>query len=278
LLISNILPNFADNWCSESIERNNYSIAISTIQHFVITYKTMSNTSKGPARKGSKFQMQRITLPENKIEFDKYIQDELNWISPVMEDNFVEYRMNSKILLERLNISPEVKKQFINSFWPSPQPQWDGIAWGQDKVLYLFEAKSHISEIQSAKEGNPKNDQLKYESIMKCAKTLFGIDDTDNNRKIWCKKYYQISNRIAFANRLKDIKNAGYGNFNRVILIFLNFINDRTWEKDNRMVRDIHSWDSHYEETILPRLGINKIQLENMDMFIKNFDLNLLLT
>ncbi len=237
----------------------------------------MSNTSNGPARKGSKFQMQRIVLPENKRVFDEFMHDELNWISPVIEDNFVEYRMNSKVLLEKLNISSKVKKQFINSFWPSPQPQWDGIAWGQDKKLYLFEAKSHISEIKPGKEGDPNNDKKKFDYIMKCAKSLFGIVDSDSNREVWCRQYYQISNRIAFANQLKEIMNAGYGNFNRVILVFLNFINDRTWAKDNLMVKDSQSWDSHYEETILPNLGINKNQLENMDMFIKNFDLDLLL-
>jgi hypothetical protein len=236
-----------------------------------------SNTSIGRARKGSKFQMQRIVLPENKKVFDDFIQDELNWFSPLMENNFVEYRMNSPILLNKLGITQKVKQEFLDSlFWPSPQPQWDGIAFGRNNTLYLFEAKSHISEIQPGIEGNKDNDRIKYDSIMRCSNLLFGIEDIPSNRDRWCRQFYQISNRITFANKLKEIKANGYGTYERVKLILLNFINDRTWEKDNLMVKDSLSWNTHYKK-ILVKLGIDENQCADNDIYIKNFDLNLLI-
>ena len=42
----------------------------------------------------------------------------------------------------------EFKKNF--SFWATNQPHWDAIATSADgKILYLFEAKAHLKELQS---------------------------------------------------------------------------------------------------------------------------------
>ena len=237
----------------------------------------MSNTSKGAANKGSKFQMQRITLPENKTVFDKFVNDELQWLSPLIEDKFAEYRMNSPYLLGLLGISQSIKKENINTFWPSPQPQWDGIAIGKGNTLYLFEAKSHLSEIVPGKDGNIDNDKLKHSSIMTCAKELFDIQDTENNRRNWCKTFYQISNRIAFAHRLTEIRKKENVKYNDVKMVFLNFVNDATWLKDKKMVKNENEWLNLYEKKILPELGITIQKLNKNNVYILNFDLNLLL-
>ena len=236
----------------------------------------MSNTTLGPSTKGSKFQMQRLTLPENQNKFNEFMGEKLNWFSPLLEDKFREYRMNSPILLDELGISQSIKKKFLSSFWPSPQPQWDGIAWGNDDTIFLFEAKSHISEITPGKDGTPENDKKKYASIMHCAMHLFGIEDTDNNRDIWCKKYYQISNRIAFTNQLLEIGKVSKVKYKNVKTIFLNFVNDLTWMKDQLTVESSRKWEQHYYKTILPELNISKAQLEKENIFIVNFDLKLL--
>ena len=238
----------------------------------------MSNTSLGAATKGSKFQMQRLTLPENQNKFNKFMGERFNWFSPLLEDKFREYRMNSPILLKEIGISQTIKKKYLSSFWPSPQPQWDGIAWGKDNTLFLFEAKSHISEIIPGRDGDPKNDKKKYDSIMQSANLLFDIEDTDNNREIWCKKYYQISNRIAFTNQLREISKVSKSEvrYKNVILIFLNFVNDMTWEKEQLTVDSSQIWEQHYSKTILPELGISKEKLEKQNIYIVNFDLNLL--
>ena len=236
----------------------------------------MSNTSLGSARKGSKFQMQRLTLPENQNIFNEFMGEKFVWFSPLLEDNFREYRMNSPILLKELGISQAIKRNYLNPFWPSPQPQWDGIAWGNNNTLFLFEAKSHISEIAPGKDGDPENDKKKYDSIMLCAKQLFGIEDTDNNRYLWCKKYYQISNRIAFTNQLREIGKVSEVRYKEITTIFLNFVNDMTWEKEQLTVKSSEEWEQHYCNTIFPDLNINKAQLKKENFIFVNFDLKLL--
>ena len=227
-----------------------------------------SNTSIGAARKGSKFQMQRLTLPENKGKFDLFIGEELDWFSPVLEEKFIEYRMNNADLLKRLGI----RKGSFKEFWPNPQPQWDGIAFGRDNALYLFEAKSHFSEISPGKEGTPLNDPWKFASLMEMAKH-WGIREYKSS--VWCHDYYQISNRIAFAQKLKEIGEQQKVNFTKVKMVFLNFVNDRTWSKDKKMVPSCEDWDRHYDD-ILSKMGISRELLEGDDIYIKNFDLNIL--
>lgn len=165
----------------------------------------MSNTSIGLATKGSKLAIQRLSLKGNTPVINKILDDELDWISPRKDNNYREYRMNSPIILSQLGITPNLKKQYFKDFWPSPQPEWDGIAIGRNHTLYLFEAKSHFREIVPAKEGNPLNDQLKHGTIMLTAQNLFGINDTPSYHKTWCFDYYQISNRIAFQQKLREI-------------------------------------------------------------------------
>lgn len=234
----------------------------------------MSNTSTGAAQKGSKYQMQRITSTENKHFLDELFNDNLEWISPREKDDFIEYRMNSPYLLRHLGINQSVKKTMINSFWPTPQPQWDGIAIGSNKTLYLIEAKSHLTEIVPGKPGNAQNDQLKYNSIMLSAKELFGIIDSAENREYWCKKYYQIGNRIAFAFRLKEIMACSSVYYQDVKLVFLNFVNDETWGYNNEMVKTAELWNSHYENVIFPQLKISKNDLTKKGIYIINFDLS----
>lgn len=109
----------------------------------------MSNTSIGLATKGSKLAIQRLSLKGNTHVINEILDDDLTWISPREEDNYREYRMNSPILLEVLGITQTLKKQYFKDFWPSTQPEWDGIAIGRNRTLYLFEAKSRFREIVS---------------------------------------------------------------------------------------------------------------------------------
>ena len=234
----------------------------------------MSNTSIGLATKGSKLAIQRLSLKKNTHVINEILDDDLTWISPREEDNYREYRMNSPILLEQLGITQTLKKQYFKDFWPSPQPEWDGIAIGRNQKLYLFEAKSHFSEIVPAKEGNPLNDQLKHGSIMRTAHNLFGIKDTPGNHKTWCFDYYQISNRIAFQQKLKEISLSNDVNYKDVVMVFLNFVNDRTWEAETEMVGSEKEWDNHYDNHIFPLMGINRTQLNSHGICLVNLNLD----
>lgn len=234
----------------------------------------MSNTSIGLAKKGSKLAIQRLSLPQNSPLLNNILCDKLEWISPKEADDYKEYRMNSPVLLNMLGVTKELKDKYFKLFWPSPQPEWDGIAKGENNKLYLFEAKSHFSEIVPSKDKNPVNDRMKYESIMSTASRLFNIEDTPINRKIWCNDYYQISNRITFQQRLLDISKSNNINYDDVIMVFLNFINDRTWEKEKLMVCSGKDWDDYYDNHILPKMGLTRELLFHNGILLINLNID----
>ena len=230
----------------------------------------MSNTSIGPALKGSKKQMQNIASAKNHHYLNGLLGDTLKWISPC-EPDYREFQLNNPELCKRLGIPKGVFKDF----WPSRQPQWDGIAMGEKtKTLYLFEAKSHITEIKPRlTEGTEENNRMIEHSIMRMASDWFNITDSDEDVKnIWCQKYYQISNRMAFCKKMQELsKVSNY--YKKVVLVFLNFVNDESWSKEGKTVKTKEEWDNYYDETILESMKITRSQLEKQGIFIINFDL-----
>lgn len=236
----------------------------------------MSNTSLGAATKGSKLGIQRLAQPENKHIMDEIVIDTLQWLSPLRKEEYREYRMNNSKILNLLGITKDMKERYFKQFWPSPQPEWDGIAIDTNKILYLFEAKSHFQEFVPGKKGNHDNDNMKYSSIMNIAKKLFGIENTPANKEYWCKQYYQIANRIAFQQKLITIARKEKVNYVDVKMIFLNFVNDRTWEKEKKMVRSANDWDIYYDNKILPLMKISRKQLTSNNIYIINVDLDIL--
>lgn len=233
-----------------------------------------SNTSDGSAFKGSKRAMQSLSSISNPGLLNEILDDKLEWISPRKEDNYKEYQMNNPIILNTLGITEEVKTEYFTGWWPTRQPQWDGIALGKDKSLYLFEAKSRRNEIARAKKGKSQtNNEMKYGSIMTMASKLFGVENTESNSDVWCYKYYQVSNRIAFQQRLIEISKAHNTNYRDVKMVFLNFVNDRTWEAEKQMVYSGEMWDAHYDK-ILRSMGVTREMLSEHGVKLVNFDLD----
>ena len=218
----------------------------------------MSNTSNGPALKGSKMWMQKLV--EEKSDFlNKDLEDTLKWISPC-KPYYKEFQLNNLEICKKLGISQDVFKKY----WPSRQPQWDGIAVGEKGTLYLFEAKSHKSEISSSKKGkSEENNKQKYDTIMCTASEWFNINNPDEAlKKIWCEKYFQISNRISFCRLMQE--NTNY----HTVVVFLNFVNDSTW-KEKRVTSE-KDWENHYGKIFEDM----KITTNRNDIKIINFDLN----
>lgn len=236
-----------------------------------------SNTSDGPAFKGSKRAMQSLSSVSNTGLLNEILDDKLEWISPREKDNYKEYQMNNSFILNALGIAEEVKNEYFTGWWPTRQPQWDGIALGKDKSLYLFEAKSRCNEIARARKGKSQiNNEMKYGSIMTMASKLFGVENIESNGDVWCYKYYQISNRIAFQQRLIEISKAHNTNFEDVKMVFLNFVNDRTWEAEKQMVCSGEKWDDHYDK-ILRSMGVTRGMLSEHGIKLVNFDLDQLI-
>lgn len=226
----------------------------------------MSNTSNGKAVKGSKMQMQRITEKENQQILNKLFDDELKWLSPCRKDNYREYQLNNPGIKKLLGIKSNVFKDF----WPPRQPQWDGIAIGKSGALYLFEAKSHLNEIQRSRIDKS---ELIRKSISHVAYSLTKMDlKSEKEHEIWYHKFYQIANRLVFLEKMKEIATLS-DKFNDVVLVFLNFVNDRSWEEEKQMVKSSEEWDSHYAK-IFDEMRIDQSTFETINVRILNVDLD----
>lgn len=228
----------------------------------------MSNTSKGAAVKGSKFMIQIAASNLAKVIIDKRLQDELIWFSPREEDNYEEYQLSETKVLDFLGIDSSKKKLF--DFWPSRQPQWDGIAIGKDSgTLYLFEAKSHLKETTSnCSASSAASRDLIKQTIKDIAKNIYHIEDMDIIDNYWMQENYQIANRLVFLQKMKEVQsNASF--YEGVKLVFLNFVNDYTWE-ESEVVKDPEEWTKHYN-TIFKKMGLKREEVEAQGLIELNF-------
>ena len=143
--------------------------------------------------------------------------------------------------------------------------KWDGIAISKDKTLYLFEAKSHLSEISGGNNLSPneqnsqkiENFKIKEEAIMKVAKELYGVIGKDYN---WMHKYYQVANRLVFLEKMKELSPSS--NYKDVKLVFINFEKDPTWMIDNKHVSH-QEWIDKFDKIFCDLGNIKQKCIEN---------------
>lgn len=218
--------------------------------------------------KGSKGMIQCL-VKEHKHLLDQRLGAVLRWISPIEKDGFAEYQLNGDKLSNELGLSSNA----FNNFWPTRQPQWDGVAMDDEhKILYLVEAKSRLSEIQSgnylaedASENQKLNFSLKEKALLSIKKHYAsGAED-----KRWLHTYYQITNRLAFLRKMKELGVFSEAYYD-VKLIFLNFENDSSWEAEKKSVPN-NGWKKKYD-MILENLCISKEQLQNEGVLIIDID------
>ena len=216
----------------------------------------MSNTSNQKAEKGSKYWMQEIVN-------NKYLREELEnklgvksleWISPLENESYDEYKLTEEKLKEKI---PSLKEVDF-SFWPKNGPEWDAIALSEDgSELYLFEAKSHLTEMY--KETGAGADSLKV--ISKCMQEtctkLFG-SESKYNKEIWEKSevkdkkknpsFYQLGNRLTFLYYLNERRYVTkLSKSIKVKLVLLNIVNDYTHNDENKMIPR-GKWEEHYKK------------------------------
>ena len=121
-----------------------------------------SNLTPGGAEKGSRLWMQRLVdaphFPLLAQEFAAQVGEDVEWVAPLPQNNFKEYKLNQNEAMSSL--FPGADKMNIFDFWPKNQPQWDGIAIGRNSgTLYLVEAKSYRQEVEGKRPEEHKSDQ-----------------------------------------------------------------------------------------------------------------------
>lgn len=223
-----------------------------------------SNTSKGRGQKGSKFWMQVVVEEEHlRQELNQKIGEDLQWISPLVDEEFEEYELQHKKVLEKIGIREDDAK-IIFSFWPKRQPQWDGLAVSADgKTLYIVEAKAHLKELNSKiSASNP-------ESIKKIKESMRIVHDAyypKGKFEAWLGQdfqwqFYQMGNRLTF---LKYMQNVRFEKIENVKLVLLNFVEDITYKSTTE-----EDWIEHYKEVFEVMTGSQEVPDDVIVVYFK---------
>ena len=217
--------------------------------------KQMANKTVGPATKGSRKWMQHI-VNEHPEVINQLLGVELEWISPLKEENYQEYQLRSPIVVDKIWKTNKLKADFHNDFWPSKgrNPEWDGIAMSND-TLYLFEAKSHKSEVKGS--NNVTNVLIKR--TLKKTYEICLASNAEMNASAWEKLYYQYANRLAFLCHFKENIERNQLPIKKVVMVFLDFVNDKMG-KDSPTNKE--EWMKYYE-TIHKELNVDTKKLES---------------
>jgi len=149
----------------------------------------------------------------NKIKEHIMIEsDRIDWVSPLKDDDFSEYRDNG--FIEKLGI--QNLETSLSAFWPQRGPQWDALGRGNRNEVFLVEAKANIDEIVSPEtKATEKSLELIKKSLDGLKKYL-----KVNNKVDWSGTFYQYTNRLAHLYFLRALNKLPAN------LIFVYFIGD----------------------------------------------------
>jgi hypothetical protein len=150
----------------------------------------------------------------------------IEWVSPLREDGFAEYRDAS--FLRRLDLDHLAYS--LGEFWPRRGPQWDALGQAAEKTI-LVEAKARLPEFVSPASQASKASLLKIEGAFARVKQDLGIDQGFD----WTQEYYQYANRIAHLWWLRE-------NGVDAHLMFVDFMHDA----DVGGPSDIQTWRQAY--------------------------------
>jgi hypothetical protein len=171
--------------------------------------------------KGSQFWLQTLVneYPDqlNKVIGAKINERDIEWLSPLTDDAYAEYRDQSFLdrLGVRLNTVP------LSEFWPSLGPRWDGLARTRSGKLLLFEAKSTFRELRSPP-SRAKADDSQRRIHRSLDEAKHGLGASPDGKWLPEGVYYQYANRLAFFYLLRKL------NALPAHLVFLYFVNDPT--------------------------------------------------
>jgi len=145
-----------------------------------------------------------------KLKFDR-----IQWLSPVEQDNYSEYR--DEAFVEVLGLGRFNDK--LKQFWPQRGPQWDALGRaGEGGPYFLVEAKANIPEITSCmKASSGASIALIRKSLGESAGYL-GCQYSD----LWENGFYQYVNRMAHLYFLRLVCGV------EAFLVFLYFVGDST--------------------------------------------------
>lgn len=141
---------------------------------------------------------------------------EMQWVSPLKEDEYAEYR--DQDFIKRLDIEDQLSLK-PEEFWPKYGPQWDALGKTLNNDVFLVEAKANLTELNSSASAASNADSIQQirQSLEKTKVYIGGDLNAD-----WAGRYYQYSNRIAHLFYLRVLNQVP------AYLMFVYFIGDES--------------------------------------------------
>ena len=162
----------------------------------------------------------QILINEKKDLLDNKISDSLqknikiDWVSPLKDDQFAEYR--DLDFLKKLNLEKKIRYS-LSEFWPSRGPQWDALGKTND-LIFIVEAKANLPEIVSPPTGAGTESKSLIMDSFSEVKEYLNI----NNSIDWSGTFYQYTNRIAHLYYLRILNGID------AYLVNIYFVNDES--------------------------------------------------
>jgi hypothetical protein len=178
--------------------------------------------------------------------------DEIEWVSPVRDDEYAEYR--DKGFIEKLGLKS--LKVPLKEFWPNKGPQWDALGRGSNDEVFLVEAKANIPEVVTPPMGAKSESSIALiqDSLSATKKFLKVKNNID-----WSGTFYQYTNRLAHLYYLRVLNKIP------AYLLLIYFIGDKTVDGPE----SIQEWNAAL--TVVKKyLGVSNHQLSKYitDIFI----------
>lgn len=159
----------------------------------------------------------------------------IEWLSPLVGDDFAEYR--DAAFLQRLGLSELTPA--LDEFWPRRGPQWDALARSDRGDILLVEAKAHVRELCSPPTQASGASRARIEEAF--AETWAALGLTPEPLAAWTDLFYQFANRLAHLHFLRQHGQPAW-------LVLVNFIGDEDmggpataaeWEAAHAVVRHV---------------------------------------
>jgi len=194
----------------------------------------MSRFPQEQGRRGSQKWLQLAVNQPAPRHLDRLIADQIkgvgniNWSSPLVADEYAEYR--DEAFLKRIKLG--ALKDELKDLWPARGPQWDALATTDVGDVLLVEAKAHIDEVFSPASAANDHSMQKIKAALTQTATALGAKPLSP----WETTFYQLANRLAHLHFLRE-----HGVKARLVLV--NFVGD----EDMHGPRTQEEWQAAYK-------------------------------
>ena len=161
--------------------------------------------------------------------FHKLDGEEIEWLSPLTEDNYAEY--SGADFIDAVIRSTKTRQLIqLDKFWPKRGPQWDALAVTNHGDIILVEAKANLPELVSRPSRASSTSKDRIMKSLECTKR--SLDP--NNEVDWSATYFQYANRIAHLWFLHERKK-DHPEIGDAYLLNIYFLNDPTVKKSPKI-------------------------------------------